>query len=173
MSRTLLDINADFQALDDLLAETEGEITPEAGKIIDDWLAELDTDLKGKVDSYAAYVTELTARVKVREEEAARLRARAKTDEKAADWLKYKLKVVMEDRRLKRIDTLRYRVSVCGNGGKQPLNIFDPHAVPHEVCKHIPEHWEPDGDLIRDALIAGKRIPGVEFVPRGTHLRIG
>lgn len=173
LHRTLLDIHGDFQALDDLVAELDGDISdPRVAQIIDEFWSELSTDLKTKVDNYAAYVTELNGRAHVRKDEAERLMRRAKVDETLARFLHGRLKDVLQARGIKKLETDRYQVSVRGNGGKQPLDIHDPANVPHEFCRHV-DRWEPDSELIREALLAGKSVPGAALMERGTHLHIG
>jgi hypothetical protein len=77
----------------------------------------------------------------------------------------------MQDRGIKKAGHVR-TASVCDNGGKQPVDIHDPHAVPRDYCRHIPERWQPDTDMIREACAAGNEVPGAILMERGTHLRI-
>ena len=65
MSRTLLEITEDLQAVDDLLTEAGGDITG-VEATVDAWMTELDQDLKGKVDNYSALITVMNARAEVR-----------------------------------------------------------------------------------------------------------
>ena len=173
MSRTLLDITGDLRALDDLLAEVEGDISdPKVLQAIDAWFAELDQDMLTKCDNYAAFITELQARAATRKSEADRLAKRAKIDSNNADFLKQRLLQVMQGRSMKKLETDRYRISVSANGGKQPLDVHDASLIPQELKRHIPERYEPDPDLIRVRLDAGVDVPGAVYQPRGSHLRI-
>lgn len=172
MSRSLFTISEDFLALDALLEELNGDISdPKVATAVDAWFTELDKDLNKKADNYAAFVTELLARAKARKEEADRLSHRAEMDTNTAKWLKDRLKGVLQERGIKKLDTDRFVISVCVNGGKQPLtmpeNIDD---LPVSFCKVI---LEPDVDLIRNTLSAGDAVPGCSLGERGTHLRIG
>ncbi len=172
-TRGLFDITADMRALDDLLYECGGDVTdPKVEQAVNEWFDELETDLLGKVDNYAALITTFQARAKARQEEMERLQARVRVDENAAKSLKERLKIALQDRGIPKLETRRYRVSISKNGGKQPLDIHDPKAVPHKHCTHIPESWEPNGDAIRAALAAGEEVPGAILMDRGTHLRI-
>ena len=172
--RTLLDITGDLAALDELIyEELEGDISdPQVAQIVDEFLAELDADLKGKVDNYAAYITELLGRAEIRKREADRMAKRAKIDDELAFWLKIRLRGALESRRIKKLETARYRVSVANNGGKQPIDLHDPQAIPRALCRHVPEEWKPDLDQIRAKLAAGEEVPGAILMERGTHLRI-
>ena len=167
---TLLNITDDLRALDDLLDEVGGDVSdPQVAEAVDAWFAELDAAMETKVDNYAALITEMMNRAELRAAEAQRLYHRSKIDQQSAGWLKDQLKTVLEQRGIKKVETPRYRVSVAGNGGKAPLDIHEPGAVPRELCKHIPERWEPDGDAIRDALGRGEEVPGATQMEPGTH----
>ena len=170
MSRTLLDITEDLQALDDLLSEAGGDITGVEGTV-DAWLAELEQDLKGKVDNYAALITAMNARAEVRKAEADRLYQRAKTDANNARFLRDRLKLALEDRGISKLETARYKVGVSKAGGATPLIIADPTVVPAAFIR-VTEVREPDKDAIRKALESGAQVPGATLGVRGTYLAI-
>lgn len=168
MKQTLLQISDDMRALDDLLFEVGGDVSdPRVGEAIEQWIKELDANLEPKVDNYAALITELLSRAKARSEEADRLASRARIDSNAAAFLKQRLKLVLEERGVKKLETHRYQVSVAGNGGKQPLDLHG--EVPPEFCA---TRIEPDIALIRATLEEGTALPFAILQPRGTHLSI-
>lgn len=166
----LFQITDDLAALDDLLAECGGDISdPGVAAAVETWMAELDQNLKGKVDNYVALITEMRHRASTRSSEAERLAERARIDEDAADWLAAKLRQALEDRGLKKIETERYAVSVVGNGGKQPLVLTG----------DVPADWqktrttvEPDRERIRASLEAGETLPFATLGDRGRRLSI-
>lgn len=173
--RTLHAITDDLLALERILIESEGDIGApgsETEQAVEAWLGELKTDLTAKADNYAALITELQKRSAARSSEAQRMAALAKRDQAAADWLKFRLKVTLGTLNIDKVEGPRFRITVCGNGGAQPVDIHEPGAVPKAYCRFIPEQREPDVDLIRDALLAGKKVPGAILQERGTHLRI-
>lgn len=173
MSRTILEITADIMALDDLLEEVEGNVSdPRVAEIVEKWFAELDHDFTAKLDNYAALITELSSRAEFRAFESDRLHRRAKTDEATVDWLKFRLRSALDSRGDKKVQTPRYTISIQANGGKLPVEIYDAASIPKELCRHIPESWEPSADKVRDALIAKTDVPGAVLGERGTHLRI-
>jgi hypothetical protein len=179
MTRTLLDITRDLEALDDLvaevdqsLAETGGEVTPEvqaALDAVDAWMAELDTDLKGKVDNYAAFIVTLDKRAEVRKAEADRLARRARIDATNAQFLKERLRGELERRGIRKVETDRYRVSVAANGGKLPLLIQDELAVPERFWISVKR---VSNDLVREALERGEAVAGARLGERGRRLSI-
>lgn len=124
-SRSLLDISDDMAALDELLLESGGDVSdPTVADYVDAWLSEIEHDLNGKVDRYCALIQQKTLTAAMRKEEAERLIKGSKADADAASYLKNKLKMVMESRGLKKAGAVR-TASVCGNGGKAPLEIDD------------------------------------------------
>ena len=171
--QSLMQISQDMLALDDLIAECGGDVSdPRVAEAIDAWVAELQGNMSGKVDGYAALITEMERRAEVRLAESARLAARARVDENAAKFLMMRLKTAMDFHGLKKIETDRFTVSVVNNGGKAPVVIDDPHAVPLPMTRTIPARVEPDKDRIRQALENGEAVPGCTLGERGTRLSI-
>ena len=142
----------------------------EAQQALEAHLAGLDAALEEKADDYAALIQHLTARADARRAEAQRMRDLAATDEALADRLKTRLKEAMEATGRTRIDSARFRLSVAGNGGKQPLSVTcDPTSLPKEL---VTVTVAANKDAIRQALENGATIAGCELLPRGTSLRI-
>jgi hypothetical protein len=168
----LLEIKEDMRALDQLLDEQDGDVTG-MEQIIDKWAADLENSLEEKVDNYAALITEKMKMYAVRQGEAERLTRLALTDKNRADWLKARLKYMLDEMCIKKLETTRYRISVAGNGGKQKLDIFVPDdELPEEYLQTIPSVRIANNVAIREALEAGKKIDGVVLQERGTSLRI-
>ncbi|MDH4139044.1 MAG: siphovirus Gp157 family protein [Coriobacteriia bacterium] len=166
----LLQITDDMQALDDLLAEVGGDVTdPKVSEIVDAWFAEIDANLTGKVDNYAALITSIRARADIRRAEAERLARRAQVDEASADWLAARLLAALDARGMKKLETDRYAVSVVGNGGKAPLLLDG--EVPADWTKTV-TRTEPDKERIRLAIEAGQALPFARLGERGKRLAI-
>jgi len=169
--KTLFQISEDMQAFDDLLDNADLD-SPEVQAALAKWANELQGNMEEKVDNYAAFIQTLLARSEARKKEAARLASRAKTDENIADKLKDHLKTVLQFRKLKTVDTPRFKVSVAGNGGKIPLECnVKPEDLPAPYRTVITE-YRVNGDAIRAELEAGKAVAGCRLLERGTHLRI-
>lgn len=173
MTKTLLEITADMEALDALLDELGGDVSdPKVEQAIDAWAAELDQDFRGKVDNYVALITTVQARADVRAAEAERLRKRSKSDENTAQFLRQRLKFVLESRGVTKLDTDRFRVSVAKNGGMLPLEVYDDGAVPAQYHRVIPEQRVVDNAAVRAALESGLDVPGARLGQRDTRLSI-
>jgi hypothetical protein len=141
----------------------------EAQSALNEYLAELDTALEIKAESYAGFITELQMRAESRSKEASRIRALAAADDALATRLKEGLKSAMEQTGKLKIEGLRFKLSVAGNGGKQSLEVDDPSALDPIFVRIV---REPDKDAIRAALDSGAEIAGCRLLPRGTSLRI-
>jgi hypothetical protein len=169
--RTLIDIGQDMEALDDMLAESGGDISdPAVSQAVDQFFSEIESDLENKVAGYIGLIRRNELYAAAAKEEIDRLRKRQCVLENAARNLKDRLKWFMEWRGTKKIETPRGVASVAGNGGKQPVDV-------HVPAEELPERFrkikvEPDTDAIRKALVAGEEIPGCVLQERGFHLRI-
>jgi hypothetical protein len=142
----------------------------EAQDALNAHLEGLDAALEDKADDYAGMIQSLNLRAEARKAEAARMRQLAETDAALADRLKERLKEAMEATGKLKLDTPRFKLSVAGNGGKQPLEVaVEPTALPQEFQAVT---VTANKDAIRKALEAGGTIPGCTLLPRGTGLRI-
>jgi hypothetical protein len=167
---TLLQISEGLLAFQRLLDESDGELTPEVEAALDQWFAELSDARDQKLDAYAALIRECTLRASVRKAEQERLALRVRVDEKLAKALKERLKLFLEVQGISKVETQRYRITVCKNGGKQPLEVnADPSALP-AVCQRIT--IAPDLDAIYKHLESGIPVAGCRLLPRGKHVRI-
>jgi len=170
--RSLWAIADDLSTLDDLVEEAEGDIT-ECEETIDEWFARLGEEATSKLDGYAAFIKELEARSEARKEEADRLAKRARIDAALADWLKTRMKEFFILRGWKKVDTMRYRLSLVANGGKAPLVVdLPPEKIPPEYRKEKVV-VSADNDKIRQELETGGTLEWARIGAKGSHVRIG
>jgi len=167
-NRTLHDISEDMLALDAMLAECEGVPDDEAvAQWIDRMLIDNQHDLDGKVDNYAALITEYESRSSARIEEAERLRTKANADANRARWLRDRLKDALIRLRIERLECRRFTVSVQRNGGMQSIEVSGDVPPEFRVIRS-----EPDKAAIRTALLEGRELSFARLLPRGESLRI-
>lgn len=164
---SLYQITNEMQAILDAMHEDAD--SPDAMNALDEALRDLDTALDQKAETYAGLIRELELRSQARTEEMKRIRALADADAALAERLKERLRDAMQRTGRTRIDTPRFRLSVVGNGGRQPLLIADPEAIPPLFIRHVPEI---NKEAIRLALDAGQEVPGCTLAPRGSRLSI-
>ena len=165
---SLYAITTEMQGILDAVLDG-GIDSPEAQDALNEHLAGLDTALESKAESYAGFIKELEMRAESRGKEASRIRALAAADDALATRLKEGLKAAMEQTGKLKIEGLRFKLSVAGNGGKQVLEIDNPSALDPAFQRVV---REPDKDAIRSALDSGIEIAGCRLLPRGTSLRI-
>ena len=166
----LYEITTEMQGILDAMLEG-GIDSPEAMSALDEHLAGLDQALDQKAESYACLIRELESRADVRAAEAKRIRSLADIDRALAERLKERLKTAMEAVGRTRLDLPRFRLTVAGNGGKQPLSVDTAYCSQWEP-PYITTIVEPNKEAIRIALENGAAIPGCALLPRGTSLRI-
>lgn len=167
-SRTLLQITADVEALDDLLAEVGGDVSdPAVEETVGRWFAEIEDGFLGKVDNYLALIRTIEARAEIRRAEARRLAERARIDEGSASWLRQRLIDTLHRLDRPSVETDRFRVSIARNGGLQPIEIVG--DVPPEFRRVVSE---PDPAAIRTALLEGRELGFAVLRERGERLNI-
>jgi hypothetical protein len=169
---TLLDIGLELQALASLMAEAsdaDGELTAEQDSQISAWFAELTGARDQKIDGYCALIRTCELRSAARKEEAERLQKRVQADANLARNLKARLLEWMTLQGERRIETARYRLSVCANGGKAPMEVGPTDQLPDALTITT---RSPNSEAIRKHLELALDVPGCRLLPRGQHLRI-
>lgn len=173
--RTLFEISEDLHFLDDFLSDAEGDVSDETLEAeIDKWLADLGDERDTKIDNYCALVKEFEHRAASRLQEANRIKALATTDANAASRLKVRLYEFLKAHDIKKLETLRFKVSRQANGGTLPVLLAkdvqeNPEKLPEEFRR---VKYEPDITFIAAALDAGETFEWARYGERGEHLRI-
>lgn len=159
-------IGEHFYALESLIIEQEGEITDE----IDQWLEEYQAKEEEKVDAYC-YIIQKFEEIAA---EAKRLADRSTAYRKKAKDLKNRLKTYMEKRGNQKLETSRFTISVCKNGGQLPIELLAGVPIEHLPKKYVRVHYEPDLSALRESILQGEEqaTQFAHVLPRGTHLRI-
>lgn len=147
MNRRLHEVGADFLALEALLLEAGGEVTPE----IEAWMAENDTNLEAKVDGYASLIEEWSADAAKWKAEEVRVATHRKTLENAAARLKARLvgELVAMDRL--KVETPRFKVAVQRAASTVEV-LVDASVLPPQFRREIPATIEADKTALRAAL---------------------
>lgn len=161
--------------LDELLAETEGEVTPEIQSLLDGW----QDQTTEKVEKVALYVREQLTTAEAISAEIERLTARKKAMERAAAGLKGYLHAMMERVGIPKVNGLLVTVqvqknapSVRGELDADHLEAMHGSALWHRFVRRIPATYALDKKAVLDAAKAGAEIPRGLVVEQGTSLRI-
>lgn len=191
---SLFEIDQELEAAFEA-ASQEQEQTGEIGEETRQNCLALFAELGKKVDRIAAYVRATEFKARAAKEEAARLSARQKSAENRVLQVKSMLAYYLQTRGLKRLEGHLNSVRLQKNG--QPSLRLDPLTLPREyqhATVMIPQlDWErvlslipiaelrqkletavvavePNKELIRQDLQAGKQISGAELF-KGEHIR--
>ena len=168
----LAEIEQQFSALDALLLESGGEVTPE----IEAWLAEYGLAEREKVDGYVFYIRSLEAEATQAKALANELGAKARRRERAIEGLKERVAGYMAARQTDELAGSIYRFKLQRNGGKAPLVLEteDPARFPPSCVKTIPAQTVIDRDAVREMAEADSYVlTGLAHLgERGRSLRI-
>lgn len=169
----LFEITSDMMQLVDMLDDPEIELDEQT--FLDTWEA-VEGEMNLKIESWLKVIKNKEADIKARKELMDELNTKNKRDENAINRMKATLIQVMNYAGKKTAGTEILSATVCGNGGKLPLNWAD--GV-REDPRLLPEEYQvqevvvkANVDKIREDLDAGIPVQGVEYGERGSYLRI-
>lgn len=163
--------------LENLLEETQGEVTPEVDRIADR-LLQLDMQTADKIDRYAYTVKSLESERDRLSERAMIIHLRAEALDKTVTRLKDRVKEYIErnvppdEKGRLRVEGELHTVWVQNAGGKLPLEI-DPEVSPLDVppaYQRLETKFEKDA--IRAVLDSGGKLSFAKLGERGRVLRI-
>lgn len=171
--KTLYAMSADVIALAELLDEMGGDISaPEAEAAFDSWAKELGDNEAVKLGGVVAWLAQLDMEAKRAWEESVAYSAMAKQKEAIAERITQAITAYLTATGRKKYTTPNGRtISVCANGGKQPIEIdtVDPETIPAQYRK---QRLEIDRAAVREGLESGYWLPWARLRPCGTHVRI-
>jgi hypothetical protein len=143
LNRSLFQISDDVLALQDLLEEIEGDISEEqVEQAINEWFVENEKQLVTKLDSYGYLVRENEGRTVILRQEVERLQLLARSHEGIAKRLKNLMLLNFNKLGIDKFESVSFRFSVSGNGGKFPIEVhdgIDAAALPPEFQRHSVE----------------------------------
>lgn len=151
------------QQMEQMLRETDGEITEEIDAFIENDLSQAEGQLREKLGNYAKYMRHLESvakelraeaqsiRAKVQPQQAAlqnyvdeaeRMEALADKVEDRRNSLAERLKWWMHKEGIKSVETDRFHIEIKGKGGKDPVEFDGP--VPEQYQRHsFRVRWVP------------------------------
>lgn len=167
MKQTLYEMSQSFNNLMELcLDETVDLDTVEAA------LQSVEGDVKQKCFDGIGLIKSLEALKEESVKESRRLAERAHAISNRIDAIKRVYMDGLKAMGKTHIDTGRGRMAVQKNPPTLIVSkLLDVKTLPDEYKKHIPESWEVNKAAVKDALKAGKHVPGCELV-QGESLRI-
>ena len=155
---TMQQIEEEISAMLDI---PDDELTEEQRQAMDAYLDELAQAEADKVDAFASFIRQETARAKFLKEEAARLASKARTAENRIAYLKARYLTIMQQAGLSRIKGNAYALSIRST---PTVQVDDPAALDDFFCRIIPARREPDKRVILEKLRDGGTLPGCRLV---------
>lgn len=168
---TMAKIEADKQALDALLEDVGGEVTPETEAAIEQWFRELEDRTTEKVDGYGFTIRMALADAEKFTAAADELYAKARTAESRAKYAKARMAQHMTEQGLDRLAGNIYTFAFQKNGGVAPLVLAseNPDDFP-EDCRITTVTLNKE--RIRERLEAGDESLPAAVGERGRSLRL-
>jgi hypothetical protein len=164
----MFSITGDLRALDELLDETAGELTPE----VEAWLEEYKTKLTEKVDGVGEWWWTIEARAAGYKKAAEVYTAKRRTEERKLERLKEYVKLCLAYLGARKVAGKLHKLSIERNGGVAPLRLLqvDPALFP-ESCRKVVVTI--DNAAVRAALENGTLPDGLAALdPVGESVRL-
>lgn len=159
----LFELSAEANRLEEMLLQSEGELTPE----FEMWLDQINTQLEAKADSYAHVIDKLDANVAMLKESAKQYSQAAKTLEAAQTRIKERIKEALKfmNKTTLRGNRRSFVISSC-----QKRLIIDELNLDSSYTM-IKSATVPDRERIKEALEQGVEVKGA-VLEGGTALRL-
>jgi len=170
-TNTLYELGLEWEVLERLLEESEGEVTDE----IADFLHGHETAVSKKVDGYARFILNLEASARARREEAGRLKNSADGLARKVATLKAALRAYMGVAEIRKLEGDVFTVSLRKAGGKCAVALRDGVSVDDLPMRYKAEKWYVDNEQLRRGLESGDETIAelAELKPRGEYLKVG
>mgnify|MGYP001561026313 CR=1 FL=1 len=151
---TLLSAAADARALEVLLQEAQGELSPE----LESWMDEVEKTVAGKVDAYHYILSRLEANEDHLRIEASALEAAARSIAKVRENMKARIKMAMLTMDTDEIKGSAWRFKL--SPAQPRLVVDDEGKIPKD---YMVVSYSPDKDKLKAAIKSGAAIEGVHI----------
>ena len=178
----------EVELLELLTLAEDSTLTPQELSVIDTQISVYMSAEVRKVDGIAGTIRHCLRAA----EECARIAAMGSMWEARAKRIKDSAMRAMQAHGVKTLETPTNKLTVCGNGGLQPLEVYDETQVPDTyktvtVTMSVAEWesvrdvlteeykaglYEVSGQSVRKELDANRPVPGTRLLERGSHLRV-
>ncbi|MBE0437493.1 MAG: siphovirus Gp157 family protein [Methylomicrobium sp.] len=149
----------------DFLTDPEADLPAE---VINDTLEGLEGELQDKAVNVAMFMRNMEATAEAIKNAEAEMARRRKAFESRVKWLKDYLKGSMEYTGITKIECPYFKLAIQKN--PPAVAILNEAAIPDEFKEKVIT-WKIDKTGIKEAIKAGKAVPGAELV-NGTRLAI-
>lgn len=184
---SLFQLSEDLLALDALMTEAGGELTPEAEAFLEEYAKKLAT----KTDSLGWFWRTLEARIAGFKKIGDDLAAKRKTEENKLARIRSYVLACMRNLGAKKLEGQVYTLAVQANG-QRSFQLLEPYLshpelLPSQFVKKV-TRYEPDLEALKAATIAAgdalafsgplledgtaPTVPAAVLHPAGTHVRL-
>lgn len=157
MSESLLALVSESQNMTKLLIESGGVLTAE----MEAALANVEVKLPAKIDAYASVLERMEMEEEFWKAKAKQYQAIAKGCSNVRDRLKDALKLAAENLQTDELVGIEMRFKVTNTN---PKLMVDQQLLSEDYLTRTVS-FEPNNELIREELRAGKEVPGAWFSP--------
>jgi Gp157 protein len=167
-AETLFNIGLELEALDRMLTDSMGELTPE----IEAALAALDAKLTSKIDGLGWFIRTCETRAAGFKASADEMASKARTEGNKVKRLMEYVRAYLTFRKERTISGRAYTFALQTNGGKRPLTLHNenPEAFPASCVKVVKVI---DKDAVRAMVEAGTLSAELATLePVGEHIRL-
>jgi hypothetical protein len=169
MTTTLFNIGNDLLALNALLEESGGEVTPDAEEAIDLWFAELQVNEGQKLDNYLHLLRTLDMEHTAAAAASEQYEQLAHQRTSRINWLRQRLlEHLLRTGRNSALSASGIKIAIHGNGGKAPI-VWDRIPEMSELAPAL-KRESIDNEAIRRCLEEGVPLPFCHLGERGVHL---
>lgn len=135
-----------------------------------DTLEGIEGEIEEKADGYAKIIQKIAGDAKLLKAEEDRLKHRREALEGRGAWLKNQLFMAMKTTGKTKFKTCLFSFNIQKNGGKAPIEIDDPEAIPEKYL--LPQPPKVDMDAVRKELENGVALTFAHLEECGESLRI-
>jgi len=175
---SLFQLTQELEALDAILTEAGGELTPE----VQAWMAEYQGKLEGKVDAIGWFIRRCDAEeaahkahAQAMQQEVDAFRAKARTAANKRERIKEYVRGCLAFLGVTKLQGKAYSLGIEKTGGKRSIEIVEPFASHPEL---LPEPYQRVTvtaylEAIRTWLEANPADESIaRFLPQGDHVRL-
>ncbi|MBQ9407430.1 MAG: siphovirus Gp157 family protein [Desulfovibrio sp.] len=144
-----------------MLDVPDEELDEEQRKEMNEYLDMLASQEANKVDGFAAFIKEETARVTFLKDESRRLADKAKIAERRMAFLKSRYLQIMQEHGLQRIKGNIYTLSIRRS---QSVEVDNVETLDDFYCRIVPARREADKKIIGEYLKGGGNLDGCRLV---------
>jgi hypothetical protein len=157
LSKTLSELAAEAMLIEQYLIDSGGELNEQ----VEAWLAEVESKITEKVDSYKWCMDRFQSSARMLKEKADQFYNAAKMLENTSDRLKERIKLVMQQTNRSEIHGDHYVFKLSDSA---PKIILSESKLPPKYRYQVTT-WEIDKEKVKEDFKAGVEIPGVESQP--------